>query len=191
MYRKWLAVISALFLSAASLSGCGSDTGGLATSSLSATTTTGILDSDVANWVDSTTNAKSTTWTGSYTIPAADSVNVTVQSTAYTSSSGTATTPLPVQIDSATITFSPADSLSPAIQTQYQVLGSVLSGGSVSIPVRVVSQELKQVLAPALANNSIIYNYYVTIALHVTENGAGKSATVSTKLQVYISDFIN
>jgi len=67
-----------------SLFGCGSSEGLLNTSMVTSTTDTVLLDSDVVSWVDAV-GAKATACaaTSFPSIPLADSVNVTVKSTAY------------------------------------------------------------------------------------------------------------
>ena len=197
MYRQWLTMVVSLFLCAASLTGCGSDVGGgaalLATSYITATPSSGIINSDVATWINYSSGAKSTQWTGWTTTPAADVVNLTVQSSAYTASSGSnSTAPLPVRIASATVTFSTADSASRAIPTQYQSIGTnIPSAGSVVVPIEMVSQNLKQWLGTYLDNTSTYYRYNATITLNLIEIGTGKTGAVSTALRVNIADYID
>lgn len=170
--------------------GCGSVDGSLDTSMITASNDIVVLDSDVVVWVDSA-GAKAT-YCGSSSlpsIPAADVVNVTIASKAY---SNTGSTGLPIRIDSATITYSPANISTPTMPTEFQVINTTIANGSsVTIPVRVASQEQKQSLYPSLACNGTIYNYYTKIVINVTEIGSDKKTTVETGLQLRFSDFID
>lgn len=172
------------------LAGCGSIDGSLDTSMVTASNDIVVLDSDVVIWVDSS-GAKATYCGASSlpSIPAADVVNVTIASKAY---SNTGTTGLPIRVDSATITYSPANITTPPLATEFQVINTTIANGaSVTIPVRVASQEQKQSLYPALACNGTIYNYYTKIVMNVTEIGSDKKTTVESGLQLRFSDFID
>jgi zona occludens toxin (predicted ATPase) len=175
------------------LSGCGSAGGGTSefkTSYVSATAVTGVLDSDVVNWVDAT-GAKAPACAASsfQTTPAADSIDFTVTSTAYKS---TGSTGLPLRIESATITYTPANTATPAMATEYQTLGITLANdASVTVPVRVVSQEQKLRLTPVLACSSTIYNYHTTVSFSVTEIGTGTNKSVPASLQLRLADYID
>lgn len=169
-------------LSSICIYGCGSPDGSLTTSSVTAKVDTPILDADVAKWTDATA------CTGG-SIPAADSVNVTVSSKAY---SNTGSMGLAVRIDAATIIYTPANSATPAMASEYQILGMIIdNGGSATIPVRVVTQEQKIHLQTALACNTPIYNYYTKIIMDITEIGTGKKSTIDAAVQLRLADFID
>ena len=172
--------------------GCGgSGEGLLATSSVTATTDTLVLDSDVVSWVDAT-GAKATACavTSFYATPVADSVNVTIKSTAYPSSSSS--TGLDLRIKSATISYSPANINTPAMSPEYQTIGMTISaGGSATIPVRVATQEQKIRLQSVLACNNTIYKYYTKISFDVAEIGSGKNITVDSSMDLRFADFID
>jgi hypothetical protein len=192
MCTRLLSGILSLALYAVTIAGCGGDSGGgtamLATSYISASVGSSSIDSDVVAWVDAT-GAKTTACTGFTSTPAPNSVDVTVLSSAYAS---TGSSSLPVRIASSTVTFTPTSVASPAIQPLPQTIGTVLTTpGSVTIPVRIVTTEQKRAFMPALACSNIVYNYYVTITLQLEEIGTSKTGTVSTSLQLRLSDYID
>jgi hypothetical protein len=171
--------------------GCGGTDGLLNTSSVTATIDTLVLDSDVVTWVDAT-GAKATYCADtSYTaIPVADSVNVTIKSTAY---SNTGSTGLPIRIEKATITYVPANSLTPKMDPEYQTIGmTIANGASATIPVRVSTQEQKRNLLDRLAcNPNVIYNYYTKITFDIREIGSDKKISVDADMQLRFSDYID
>lgn len=184
-------ILYALIL--AGIYGCGSNLlgstpGGLSTSVVTATATTSILDSDVANWKDVALCSTDVTAAG-LTIPAADSVDISFSSKAY---SNTGSMGLPVLVESATVSYTPANVSTPPMASEYQTIGmTVANGATATIPVRVSTQEQKSALLSALACGGPIYNYYTTITLHVSEIGTDKTASISTKMQLRIADFID
>lgn len=172
--------------------GCGgSDEGLLATSSVTATTDTLVLDSDIVTWVDAA-GAKATycAETSFTAIPVADSVNVAIKSTAYPT---TGSITLPILIESATISYTPANTATPAMASEYQIVGTKIeNGASATIPVRVASQEQKRALVNALAcQPDKIYNYYTKISFKLKEIGSDKSVTADTSMQLRFSDYID
>lgn len=169
--------------------GCGSTEGALNTSTATATVDTLILDSDVASWVDATgAQATACAATSFPAVPEADSVNVTVSLTTNANSTSNA---LSARVEKATIYFTPANAVTPALSPVYQVIGQIVkSGGSLTIPVRVATQEQKILYQPALNCTSTIYNYFVTIALDVSEVG-GKNTTINTAMQLRFADYVD
>lgn len=180
-----LAVISLAGL----VQSCGGDSGGgsseLKTSYVTADVSTAVLDSDVIAWGDSVCVEGSNT-----TTPEADSVDVTVTSVPYPDNIGTKS--LPIRIDSVTISYAPANSATPAMPSEHQVIGTTIANGSsATIPVRVATQEQKIRLQPKLACSSIIYNYYTTLTFHLIEIGTDKTGDVSTSMQLRYADFVD
>jgi len=163
--------------------GCGGSSDGLlATSSVTATIDTRVMDSDIASWVDATA------CTGG-SIPAADSVNATIKSTAYPLSGSMG---LSIRIKSATISYSPANSATPPMSSEFQTIGMTIdAGSSATIPVRVATQEQKIRLQSALACNSIIYKYYTKISFDIAEIGSDKSITVDSSMDLRLADFVD
>ncbi len=172
---------------------CGSAGGGITTlntSMVSATVDTLVLDSDVVSWVDST-GAKATACasTSQAATPAADSINMTIVSKTY---SNTASTALPVRIGNVTISYSPANTTTPAMASEYQTVGQIIQpGASLTVPVRISSQEQKIRLQSVLSCSATIYNYYVTLTADVTEIGTDKKGTVTTNMQLRFADFVD
>ncbi|MEI6208308.1 MAG: hypothetical protein WCP20_16125 [Desulfuromonadales bacterium] len=188
--KKLLLLSLAISLGA---SGCGGGGGGsaeLRTSYVTAASGTASLDADVISWVDAS-GAKATACaaTSNASTPAADTVNVSVVSTTY---SNTGSVGLPIRIESATISYAPANTATPPMASEFQTIGVIMTnGGTASVPVRVVSQEQKLRLQPKLACNATIYNYYTTITLNVTEIGTETKSTVTTSFQLRLADFVD
>lgn len=172
------------------MSGCGGSSEGLlATSSVTSTIDTPVMDSDVVSWV-SATGAKATACsdTSFPATPAADSVNVTIKSTAYPSGSSS----LSLKIKSATVTYTPANSSTPPMNAEYQAVGmTIAGGGSATIPVRVATQEQKLRLQPTLACNNTIYYYYTKISFDIAEIGSGQSVIADSSMNLRFADFID
>lgn len=182
-------ILMMLMVVSCGLFGCGSTEGTLNTTMASATVDLLDVDSDVVAWVDAN-GAKATycAATSYISTPAADSVTVTATFTPYANSTGN---DLSVRVERATITYTPANPVSPAISPVYQVIGQVVQpGGSLSMPIRVATQEQKMLFQTALACSSTIYNYYVNISLDVTEIG-GKKSTITTAMQLRFADFVD
>ncbi len=179
-----------------SIQSCGSeDTGGVSVFK----TVTAIAT------VDSTSNpllADIATWTGTpcatgSTYAVTDKVvNFTIVSTKG-SSGGTAS---PLMLQRATIAFSPADTLTqtfaplpPLYSPAYQsLLGyTVPAGGSLVVPVEVVTHALKEFFGPTLVctGNTSIYNYNVVITFDATEVTTGKNGQISAGMTVRFADF--
>lgn len=162
--------------------GCGSTEGQLSTSAVKVSVDKLIMDSDVITWTDAAT------CTGPST-PAADSVNVTVASTAY---ANTGSAGLPVRVERVTINYTPANSSTPAMASEYQTINAlVANGGSLILPVRVATQEQKERLQQALGCGGPIYKYYTDILLEVSEIGTDKSRTVSVSMDLRFADFVD
>lgn len=140
------------------------------------------------------------TWTGepcaegsSYSIEN-DLVNVTVTSTANIATG----TSLPLMLQKATIIFEPADDYkSPLLASRYSQTFQNLNGtflpvgGSVSIPVEVVTHELKEYLGTVMVCQaySPVYSYNVTISIDAEEQGTGKTGSMSAGMTVRFYDF--
>ncbi len=163
--------------------GCGGSSDGLlATSSVTATIDTRTLDADIVAWTDAAACSGGS-------IPAADSVNVTIKSTAYPISGSLG---LSIRIKSATISYSPANSATPPMSSEYQTVGMTIdAGSSATIPVRVATQEQKIRLQSALACNNTIYKYYTKISFDIAEIGSNKSITVDSAMDLRLADFVD
>ncbi len=177
--------------------GCGSTDGALNTSTVTATIDTHVLDSDVVSWVDAAgVKATACVATSFRTTPAADSVNLTFVSKAASAATTTGTTTttaatgLSVRIESATINYTPANSATPAMASEYQAIGTTIaSGGTVTLPIRVATHEQKALLQSTLECNGLTYKYYTNIILDITEVGTNKKTTVNTSLDLRFADF--
>jgi hypothetical protein len=187
-------IIAAVF----SASGCGDGGGGgsteLRTSYVTANALTAVLDADVVTWVDSAgVKATACAATSSPRTPAADSVDVSVVSTLFTSSgTSSVTNALPIRIESATVSYTPANLTTPAMASEFQTVGMILqSGATATVPVRILTQEQKMRLQSTLACNATIYNYYTTITLNVTEIGSNAHGSATTSMQLRMADFID
>ncbi|OGU14422.1 MAG: hypothetical protein A2076_16815 [Geobacteraceae bacterium GWC2_53_11] len=177
---------------ACGLFGCGStDNTLLNTTTASVTVDKLDMESDIVSWVDAKSAKATACVATSYkAIPPADSVNVTAAFTPYANSDGNN---LAVRIEKATIIYTPANAVSPALATEYQYVNQVVQAGkSLPISIRVATQEQKQAFVPILACDvsSAIYKYYVTIILDVTEIG-GKTSNISTGMTLRFSDYVD
>lgn len=139
------------------------------------------------------------TWTGdpcaegsTYSV-VNDLVNVTVTSKANIATG----TSLPLILQAATISFSPADTISPYLPPLYtpsyqNLNGTILPAGeSLSVPVEVVTHRLKEYFGTTLlcTGFSPIYSYNATISIDAIEQGTGKVSNMSAGMTVRFADF--
>lgn len=160
----------------------GGTTGKLTTSYVTASPATVIVDADVADWNGATACAATST----PTIEPND-INVVLVSVPYpnTGSNG-----LKVIVQSVSIVYQAANSITPALTTEYATPGTVIPfNGSITIPVRVASHEQKLSYLSSLICSTIMYHYYATVTFHLKEDGSGNTADVSTKIDVRFADF--
>jgi hypothetical protein len=189
--KKMIAAITAL-MSVATLVSCGGSTSGVAeyktvNATASVDAASNPLLADLAIWSGDPCAEGS-----SYSIEN-NLVNITVTSTANI----TTGTSLPLMLQSATITFTPADSISPFLPSLftpiYQNLnGTTLSpGGFVSIPIEVVTHRLKEYFGTTLICSPAapIYSYNATISINAVEQGTGVSGSFSAGMTVRFADF--
>lgn len=189
MRTKSLFNILGVVLLGCVLQSCGGDSGGgsgeLKTSYATANVSTAVLDADVIGW------GGTVCVEGNVSTPEADSVDVTVTSVPYPDNIN-GTKNLPIRIDSVTISYAPANSATPAMPSEYQVIGTTIeNGSSATIPVRVATLEQKIRLQPKLACSNIIYNYYTTLTFHLIEIGTDETSDVSTAMQLRYADFVD
>ncbi|OGU24848.1 MAG: hypothetical protein A2X85_04180 [Geobacteraceae bacterium GWF2_54_21] len=178
-----------IFMSAL-LSGCGSSDGGgtvmfnTVNITASAESAKNPLLADLATWSDETNRCTSATATISNEI-----VNFNVVST-KSISTGTASN---LMLQKATIIFTPGDTLTPALPAQlattYQDLvgQTVLPGSTLSVPVEVVTHNLKLNFNPCSVVP--VYTYNVKVLFDAIEAGTGKSGTIQAGMTVRIADF--
>lgn len=152
---------------------------------LTAATDTARIESDILTGDDCSTNPP----TGGTFVT--DNATVVISSNLYPNS----TTPgLSVGVDSATISYKPANSNTPAIPPDYITsIGTIVApGGKVTISVPVAKDLLKYMLVVnkgfQLCSASY-FEYTVTISFDCVELGNdGKRTTVTTSLNVAIAD---
>lgn len=182
----------AYFMLNVGLFGCGSTDGALNTSMVTATVDKLIVDSDVASWVgtDGTTKATACLSTSSIVIPAADSVNVSIVSKAYSNTGSLAS---PIRVESVAIIYTPADSTTPAMATVYQDIGMTIANGSTAtIPIEVTTQKQKSGLISVFACTSTNeYYYYAKIIFNITEISTGKKTTVDSTVNLHLYDYVD
>jgi hypothetical protein len=122
-----------------------------------------------------------------------DNVIVTVKSTPNITSG----TSLPLILESVSISFSPADSISPPLppilSPIFQNLnGTILEAGtSLPIPVEVITHRMKEYFGTTLVCQefSPIYSYNATITFNAVEQGTGVTGSMSAGLTVRFADF--
>jgi hypothetical protein len=185
-----LLAASVLFLNSCG-SGGGGGVGTISSSSGGTFTSATIsVPADVAVWTGTPCATGST-----YTV-LPDSVNVTF--TAFNPPAGsTGDNPEQVVIDSVTITYQNADSVSPALPAsmnpQYQVIGQqVVLGGTVTFPVEVapLTMKTKPPISSLICTNTI-YSYYATMAFACHFLRTGNTFVGSTAVNVRFADFAN
>jgi hypothetical protein len=212
MLKKYLSLLFCGACALVSLTSCGDaksgGTGEFATVFATATPPPSALDSDVAQWFDSatlTTKVAACSTNGAATVTP-DDATYTITSTGYaTPNTGTSnpTTPSDLLIDKITMTFTPANSLTPALppafQTQFPSPGQRVAVGSNAVTVRVVSTDLKHYFLNSGAqslnctNQGTSYIYRVTVSFHAVEVSTNREGTITPagSLIVNVSDFID
>lgn len=193
MMFKRMACLSFFAVVCLGLSSCGNSTGG------------GVAAFNTVNATASVDSAKNpllsdlATWTGT---PCATGSTITIKNDVINFSVTTTVsisngTPSTLQLQKATITFTPADTVTPVLPALYAVqyqnlLGqSVPAGGTLSVPIEIATHSLKEYLLPkadVCVTNSI-YNYNVQVNFDAVESGTGKSGSIPAGLTVRFSDF--
>ncbi|HEY6871493.1 MAG TPA: hypothetical protein VI298_02070 [Geobacteraceae bacterium] len=182
---RFLPLISSFLI----LSSCGGGTtgGGVAefkTVTVSAQASTTVLESDVLK--GNTCTATGSTG-GTFTT---DTVDVVITSSKYPNFTGTLS---PVEIDSYTITFTPANVLSPPLPTLNgtSIGTTIAAGGSQTLHIPVAPDILKY----SLVNDknlqlcsATMYTYFVTITFNGLETNTGTRSTFETSLNVAFAD---
>lgn len=189
MFRSKL-ILSLLILTLpCMLSSCGSQsagggTGEFTTVMMTAQPSTIRLESDV---VTGNTCPTSATSGGTFLT---DNVDVDLTSTAY---SNVNIAPLPVRVTSVNVTYTPKNSVSPALPAQPYPLGVIVnSGAKATVPIAIAPEILKQKLVTdynlQLCSSSL-YEYYVTLTFTGVEiGGTGTSHQFTTNLDVAFAD---
>jgi hypothetical protein len=148
------------------------------------------LLSDIAKWGG--VEACSTT---SYTVES-DTADVSITVTA----ASTTITPSPVTVNSATVTFEPADNLTPVIdnnihRVQHFPLGILIAPGvTKTIPIELVNGAMKQYIVEKMqlcATPPKNWKYYAKISFNLVENNTGESKSVDAELLVRFHDFVD
>jgi len=207
MLKRYLACICCAVCTIVVLSSCGDSrapgTADLATV-MAVVTPPGGLDSDVAKWVTDTGGAATACGANSFISITPDDLTFTITSTAYTSGNTGSTSPITpsdLVVQSITLTYTPATSLSPALpaiyQTQYPSAGQLVTVGANPVTVRVASHEMKNYFMTGLGTQSItcsnaaIYSYWVSASFRVLEVNSGRVATITTPgpLLMRVADF--
>lgn len=184
-----------LFCAAFLLQSCGSsNTGGASVfetvnATVSVDPAQNPLLSDLATWTGTPCATGST-----YSIDN-DLVNFSTTTT-INIKNGTAS---PLILQKATIAFSPADTVSPALPALYSpafqpLTGyTVPAGGSLSIPVEIANHSLKNYMGSSqglgLVCAASIYSYNTTISFDAVETNTGKSGVLTASMLVRFADF--
>jgi hypothetical protein len=124
---------------------------------------------------------------------ATDNITATVTSTVFPGLTGQSS---PIFIDSYTVSFTPVDSVSPALSPiNASLIGTTVpAGGSASIAVAVAPDTLKL----SLVNDknlqpcsTTVYQYFATITFHALELFTNKRSDITTSLTVAFADRVN
>jgi hypothetical protein len=108
-----------------------------------------------------------------------------------------------VRIGNGVVTFSPAETGTPALPAAYATLPVTIGqtipegGGTLSFPVPLVTHQFKDALVygdnvagvAAIVCTGKIYRYYATISLDLVEVDTNVKKTVSTQMTVVLADF--
>jgi hypothetical protein len=183
-----LAIITTVCISSCGGESPGGGTSEFKTVSISSAAKSVSLDSDILKG-NTCTNGVSA---GGTVI--ADSVDFTFTSKVYTG----VTTGLPVAIDSYTIEYvaNPSASTSTPVPVVASVSGSILGqtispGGSLTVPVNVVTIPIKESIAISRCVGPL-YSYYALVRFSAVEVGTGTRSTIGPiSLNINIADFGN
>jgi len=199
---RFLCVASAAIM----LTSCGDSkatgTGEFATVFATANALVSVLDSDVATWTDATTGAKAAACgANSVATITQDNMVLNVTSSAYSvpnTGSSSPTVPSALSISNVTLTFTPADSNTPALPARFQTQftsasPSVITVGLNPITLEIVTDEMKSFLGSALECTGALYTYRVGVSFDVVEQSTNKSGTISLPangyLLIHMADF--
>lgn len=188
------------------LSSCGDSkaggTGEFATVFATANSTNSVVSSDVATWFDLTTGAAAQPCAAnSFPTVTPDNVILNVTSTAYTPANTGSSSTIPasaLSISNVTLTFTPANSATPALPARFQTQfasasPSLIVVGSNLVTLQIVSDDMKNFLAANLQCSGVLYTYRVSVAMDVVEVNTNRSGTVSLSgngyLTVNMADF--
>lgn len=193
MKRKYLLYFAFLLLP---ISGCGGgSTNGEAvfqTVTLDGTTADVSVDSDVAKHTLAATDPNFCSATDSITV-ADDVENVTVTSNLIPNLPSDVTASA-VRLTQVTVSYAPADKISPPLDPQNYGLDIIVpAGGSQAIPVTLVRKSMKssQPLV-SLECSGTEFRYYVTFTFKATEVTSGVTETVpASTLNLNVSDYID
>lgn len=211
MLKRYLGRMACAGLALAALASCGDSksggTGEFSTVMATAGGPGGGLDADVAVWVSADNPDSPALPCGANsavsTVP--DSVDYFITSIPYPSA-GTSTTnpPSRLQVSRVTLTFTPANSTTPALPPLYQeqfpnaAYPDILPNSQpTTIPVRVASHEMKIFMRGGLGGQSLdcsnggIYTYRVNASFELKEVNTDRVATVTVPgpLVVRFADF--
>ena len=192
------------------LTSCGSKAGGtgeFATVVATDNTTTSGIDSDVATWFDSATVSTKSPACSVTSVPTVtpDDVVFNVTSAPYTPANTGSSSSIPASdltVTKITLTFTPANSQTPALpagyQTQFPSAGQrITANATTGVSVRIAKNEMKQFLQPALTcaglSISPVYSYQVSVSFDALELNTNRSGTITLPgyLIVNFSDYID
>lgn len=141
------------------------------------------------------------TWTGTPCTPGStfsidnDLVNFETRTTINIKNG----TPSPLILQKATITFTPADTVSPTLPALYSpafqpLTGyTVPAGGSLSVPIEIANHSLKNYMGSSQGLGLVcsvgIYSYNATIIFDAVESNTGKSGSLTASMLVRFADF--
>lgn len=180
-------------ISILALSGCGEEVGGgvgcFDTVCATASVLTADIDSDVATWTDGDgdgficgANDTFTVFSDDVTVDIAVDTRANLPSTVETSK---------VSINKVSIAYSPANTTTPSLSTQFETLGVVIDpDDTATVSFKVASQELKSssILSPLVCSGTI-YTYFVTLTFEGVEVNTSRTETFETTLNLRFADF--
>lgn len=180
-------------ISILALSGCGEEVGGGAgsfdTVIATASVSTADIDSDLATWTDVDGDGFVCGANDTFTV-SSDDVTVDIAVNKRTNLPSTVETSK-VSINKVSIAYSPANTTTPSLSTQFETLGVVIDPDSTAtFSFKVASQELKasSTLSPLVCSVTI-YTYFVTLTFEGVEVNSNRTETFETTLNLRFADF--
>jgi hypothetical protein len=205
MLNKHIARYFSVACTALMLTSCGDSkavgTGQFATVSVTATALSATLDSDFAGWVDTTGTKATPCLAASIPTILPDDVVFNITSTPYTTPNTGSSSPIVVSdlaISNVTLTFTPANSLTPALPARFQsqpasASPSRIISGANSVTVRVVTDDLKSFLQTNYLCTGAFLTYRVSVTFDAIELNTNRASSISLAgngyLTVNLADF--
>jgi len=212
MQRKYFGRLVYGICALVALTSCGADKAGgtaeFATVFAAAGASSGQLDADVATWVDADGGSANPCVAGSFVSTVPNSVDYQITSTPYATpdtGQSSSITPSTLSISRVTMTFTPADTVSPVLPSRFQVqfpsssAPLIAPGSTATVPVRVADNDFKQFFLNGLGaqsiscSNDVTYSYRAVVSFELLETSTNRVSTITAPgfLLVKFADFVD